>query len=148
MTPGRGKLRDTTTGGDMAAFTDAELEYLASQRLGRLATAGPRGRLQNNPVGFRVNAEEGTIDIGGHNMGATQKFRNVRANGQVAFVVDDLVSVEPWTVRGLEIRGHGEALFDAAPPQQFMSAEIIRVYPERIYGWGIGQGGMYRRDVG
>jgi hypothetical protein len=29
-----------------------------------------------------------------------------------------------------------------------MSGEIIRVYPERIYGWGIGPGGMYRRDVG
>jgi pyridoxamine 5'-phosphate oxidase family protein len=132
----------------MAAFTDAELDYLASQRVGRLATAGPRGRLQNSPVGFRVNAEEGTIDIGGHNLSATQKFRNVRANGQAAFVVDDLVSVQPWTVRGLEIRGHAEALFDVEPPQQFMSGEIIRVYPERIYGWGFGDGGMYRRAVG
>jgi pyridoxamine 5'-phosphate oxidase family protein len=132
----------------MATFTDAEIEYLAAQRLGRLATAGPRGRLQNNPVGFRVNAAEGTIDIGGRNMGATQKFRNVRANGQAAFVVDDLVSVDPWTVRGLEIRGHAEALTDAGPPQPFMSNEIIRIYPERIYGWGFGpDGGMYRRDV-
>jgi len=150
MTPGRGKLRDTTTGGDMAAFTDAELEYLASQRLGRLATAGPRGRLQNNPVGFRVNAEEGTIDIGGWNMAASQKFRNVRANGRVAFVVDDLVTVQPWVVRGLEIRGRAEALTDAEPPQPFMSGEIIRIHPERIFGWGIepGREGMYRRDVG
>jgi pyridoxamine 5'-phosphate oxidase family protein len=136
------------TGGEMAVFTDAELEYLAAQRLGRLATAGPRGRLQNNPVGFRVNTAEGTIDIGGRNMGATQKFRNVRANGQAAFVVDDLVSFDPWTVRGLEIRGHAEALTDARPPQPFMSSEIIRLYPERIYGWGFGpDGGMYRRDI-
>jgi pyridoxamine 5'-phosphate oxidase family protein len=132
----------------MAAFTDAELEYLAGQRLGRLATAGPRGRLQNSPVGFFVNAAEGTIDIGGRNMGATQKFRNVRANGQAAFVVDDLVSADPWTVRGLEIRGHAEALLDAVPPRPSMSGQIIRIYPERIYGWGIGpDGGMYRRDV-
>jgi pyridoxamine 5'-phosphate oxidase family protein len=132
----------------MATFTDAELEYLAAQRLGRLASAGPGGRLQNNPVGFRVNTAAGTIDIGGFKMGASQKFRNVRANGQAAFVVDDLVSVDPWTVRGLEIRGHAEALTGVAPSQPFMSGEIIRIHPERIYGWGFGpDGAMYRRDV-
>src|SRR5208282_1618587 len=98
----------------MSVFTQAELEYLASQPLGRLATAAAAsGMLQNNPVGFRVDEAAGTIDIGGWNMGASQKFRNVRANGRVAFVVDDLVSVQPWVVRGLEIRGHAEALTDA-----------------------------------
>jgi pyridoxamine 5'-phosphate oxidase family protein len=134
----------------MSVFTQAELEYLASQRLGRLATAGPGGRLQNNPVGFRVNAEAGTIDIGGWNMGASHKFRNVRANGRVAFVVDDLVSVQPWVVRGLEIRGHAEALTGAAPPQAFMSEEIIRIHPERVISWGIEPGleGMHGRTVG
>lgn len=134
----------------MDVFTEAELAYLASQRLGRLATAGPGGMLQNNPVGFRVDAAAGTVDIGGRNMGASQKFRNVRANGRVAFVVDDLVSVQPWTVRGLEIRGHAEALTDAGPTQPFMSGEVIRIHPERIFSWGIepGRDGMHRRDVG
>ncbi len=134
----------------MATFSAAELEYLAGQRLGRLATAGPRGRLQNSPVGFHVNTDTGTIDIGGRNMGASQKFRNVRANGQAAFVIDDLVSVQPWTVRGMEIRGHADALTGAAAPQPFMSGEIIRLYPERIITWGIepGRPGMHRRDVG
>jgi pyridoxamine 5'-phosphate oxidase family protein len=105
---------------------------------------------QNNPVGFAVDAAAGTIDIGGWNMAASQKFRNVRANGLVAFVVDDLVTVQPWVVRGLEIRGRAEALTDAEPPQSFMSGEIIRIHPERIFGWGIepGREGMYRRDVG
>lgn len=51
-------------------FTVAELDYLASQRLGRLATVGPDGAPQNNPVGFSVNAEDGTIDIGGRQLGA------------------------------------------------------------------------------
>jgi pyridoxamine 5'-phosphate oxidase family protein len=134
----------------MSVFTQAELEYLASQRLGRLATAGPGGRLQNNPVGFHVDAAAGTIDIGGWNMGASQKFRNVRANGRVAFVVDDLVSEQPWVVRGLEIRGRAEALTDAEPPRPFMSREVIRIHPERVYGWGIepGREGSYRRDIG
>jgi len=134
----------------MSVFTEAELEYLGSQRLGRLATVAPSGTLQNSPVGFAVDAAAGTIDIGGWNMAASQKFRNVRANGRVAFVVDDLVTVQPWVVRGLEIRGRAEALTDAEPPQPFMSGEIIRIHPERIFGWGIepGREGMYRRDVG
>jgi pyridoxamine 5'-phosphate oxidase family protein len=134
----------------MDVFTEAEVEYLNSQALGRLATEGPGGVLQNNPVGFKVDAAAGTIDIGGWNMGASRKFRNVAENGRVAFVVDDLVSVQPWTVRGLEIRGRAEALTDAKPPQQFMSGEIIRIHPERIFSWGIepGRDRMYRRDVG
>ena len=134
----------------MSVFTQAELDYLASQRLGRLATVAPSGMPQNNPVGFAVDAAAGTIDIGGWNMAASQKFRNVRANGRVAFVIDDLVTVQPWVVRGLEIRGRAEALTGAEPPQPFMSGEIIRIHPERIFGWGIepGREGMYRRDVG
>ena len=45
-------------------FTDVELEYLASQRLGRLATAQPDGTLQVSPVGFAYNPDTATIDIG------------------------------------------------------------------------------------
>ena len=87
------------------SFTDAELSYLAAQPIGRLATAQPDGTLQASPVGFRFNAATGTIDIGGYNMAASRKFRNVAANGRVAFVVDDVVSTSPWRVRCLEIRG-------------------------------------------
>jgi len=95
-------------------FTQIELEYLATQRLGRLATIAPDGYPQNNPVGFFVDAERGTIDIGGHRMGASRKFASVQANPRVSFVVDDLASVQPWRVRGIEIRGDAEAL--TAPP--------------------------------
>ena|ERR1022692_2432870 len=82
-------------------FTDGELAYLRSQRLGRLATLAGDGTLQNNPVGFSVDEATGVIDIGGRDLGNTRKFRNVAANGQVAFVVDDIASVDPWIVRCL-----------------------------------------------
>jgi pyridoxamine 5'-phosphate oxidase family protein len=94
------------------AFTDAELDYLAGQPLGRVATAQPNGTLQVSPVGFRFNSRTNTIDIGGHGMARSRKFRNVADNGRVAFVVDDLASVNPWRPRGLEIRGHAEAIAD------------------------------------
>jgi pyridoxamine 5'-phosphate oxidase family protein len=122
-------------------FTDAELEYLRTQMLGRLATLNPRGTLQNSPVGFGLDEASGLIDIWGRDMGNTRKFRNVAANGEVAFVVDDLASVTPWVVRGIEIRGTAEALTDQTPPQPYFSREVIRIHPRRIIAWGIGPEG-------
>jgi pyridoxamine 5'-phosphate oxidase family protein len=134
-------------------FTDAELEYLSSQRLGRLATAKPDGTLQVSPVGFRVNKETGTIDIAGHGMAGSRKFRNVADNGRVAFVVDDVPSVNPWTVRCLEIRGRGEAITtpsDSAygsPSPGGVDGAVIRIHPTRIISFGIGEESG-TRDVG
>ncbi|NJC70056.1 PPOX class F420-dependent oxidoreductase [Planosporangium thailandense] len=131
-------------------FTEAEHRYLSSQRLGRLATVGPDGAPQNNPVGFRYNAETGTIDITGYNLGASRKFRNVEANSQVSFVVDDIASLDPWRVRGIEVRGWAEALRDVPAAASYASAEMIRIHPRRIFSWGIDpdRPGMQRRDTG
>ncbi|GAB11559.1 hypothetical protein GOARA_078_00080 [Gordonia araii NBRC 100433] len=112
-------------------FTDAELAYLGTQRLGRLATQKPNGTLQNSPVGFKVNAD-GTIDIVGYNMSDSRKYRNVAENGRVALVVDDLASVKPWRVRCVEIRGRGEAV-----PGTGESGAIIRIHPERVISFGL-----------
>jgi pyridoxamine 5'-phosphate oxidase family protein len=122
-------------------FSAAELDYLASGRLGRLATMQPDGTLQVSPVGFRYNSRTGTIDIGGFTMAATRKFRNVAANGRVAFVVDDVPSVDPWRVRCLEIRGHAEAI--TAPTDSAyestagVDGAIIRIHPRRIISFGV-----------
>ncbi|HKD96782.1 MAG TPA: PPOX class F420-dependent oxidoreductase [Micromonosporaceae bacterium] len=122
-------------------FTEAEIDYLAGQRLGRLATVAPDGTLQNNPVSYRVHATTGTIDIWGRDMANSRKFRNVAANEQVAFVVDDIASLDPWTVRCLEIRGTAEALTDVDPPNAYFSREVIRIHPRRVISWGLGPDG-------
>jgi pyridoxamine 5'-phosphate oxidase family protein len=119
------------------SFSAAERAYLDSQRLGRLATVASDGQPQNNPVGFFLNDELGVLDIGGRAMGRTKKFRNVQANSLVSFVVDDLASVKPWHVRGVEIRGRAEALTDWQPPYPGYSHEAIRIHPERIISWGL-----------
>lgn len=121
----------------MSIFTDAELAYLGSQRIGRLATVAPDGSPQNNPVGFWHNPQTDTIDIGGMNMGASRKFRNVERNGHVAFVVDDVVSTQPWQVRGIEIRGRAEALQGVSTGREGLSPELIRIRPRRILTWGL-----------
>ena len=89
------------------------------------------------PVGFFYNAELGTIDIGGHKLKDSRKFSNVRAHPKATLVVDDLASVQPWHVRGVEIRGDVEALVDVDPPMRGMSREIIRIRPVRIRSWGL-----------
>ncbi|MDI2130716.1 PPOX class F420-dependent oxidoreductase [Yinghuangia seranimata] len=140
----------SSTGTGTRTFTDAELRYLRTQRLGRLATVAPDGTLQNNPVGYHVNAD-GTIDIRGYSMATSRKFRNVAANPNVALVIDDIASLDPWTVRGIEIRGKAEALDDAGgAPRPGLSPAVIRIHPRRILSWGVDPDakGMARRTVG
>ena len=118
----------------MTEFTEAELAYLKSQRLGRLATVDPQGQPQANPVGFFPQAD-GTILIGGYAMGSTKKWRNLRQNPKVALVVDDIVSLKPWRVRGIDIRGEAELLTGPHQLGPHMSEEVIRIHPRRIHSW-------------
>ncbi len=123
----------------MSAFTPAEVAYLQSQRLGRLATVGADGQPHVVPVGFRYNPEHDTIDIGGHG-GFTKrkKYRDVSQNKRVAFVVNDLASTDPWRPRGIEIRGEADILDSGG--QEIMPSfdpEIFRIRPRRIVSWGL-----------
>ncbi|MEU3026687.1 PPOX class F420-dependent oxidoreductase [Streptomyces incarnatus] len=120
----------------MTGFSAAELSYLRSQRLGRMATVDPRGRPQANPVGYRLQ-DDGTILIGGYAMGATKKWRNLRGNPKIALVVDDIVSVDPWRVRGVDIRGTAELLVGPHELGPQLSEEVIRIHPERVLSWGL-----------
>jgi pyridoxamine 5'-phosphate oxidase family protein len=131
-------------------FTPAELEYLASQRLGRLATIGADGVLMNNPVGYFVDAEHGVIEIGGIFMDTSRKYANVAHNGKVSLVVDDLVSDDPLRVRGMEIRGWGEPVTLDEPLRPQQRPQIIRIHPRRIVSWGVEPGPMkmLARNVG
>lgn len=123
----------------MSAFSEVELAYLASQRLGRLATVDRDGNPQNSPVSFRYNAEFDSIDIGGFGMGTSRKFRNVAGNGRVAFVVDDIASLDPWRVRCVEIRGTAEALTGQEPQRPGMSEELIRIRARRVISFGLAE---------
>jgi pyridoxamine 5'-phosphate oxidase family protein len=135
-------------------FTDSEIAYLDGQTLGRLATLRPDGTLQNSPVGFRYHRTLGTIDIGGYHLTASRKYRNVAANGQVAFVVDDVPSLDPWKVRCLEIRGTAEAIAEPADSAYGTGDPIIRVRARRIISYGADEKGTvparmrpHNRDV-
>jgi pyridoxamine 5'-phosphate oxidase family protein len=121
-----------------AELSPAQIEYLASQRLGRLATAGADHKPHVVPVSFRYNAELGCIDVGGHRVAETKKYRDVQANGWAALVVDDLVSVDPWRARFLEIRGRAEAIpLGGAHLGPGFGEAFIRIHPEKVRGFGV-----------
>ena len=125
-----------TKGVVMSNFTPAEIEYLNSQRLGRLATVNQAGEPHVVPVTFRYNPELDTIDIGGHNIGQSKKFRDVAHNANVAFVVDDVLP--PWQPRFLEIRGRAEARSEGGQTVlPDFDPELIRISPRRIISWGL-----------
>jgi pyridoxamine 5'-phosphate oxidase family protein len=130
-----------------STFTDAEVEYLNSQPLGRLATVGPDRRPQVKPVGIFYDPQTQTVVIGGHDMAPSKKFRDAQRQPEVAIVVDDLAAVDPWTPRGIEIRGLAEAHTDGgAEIGRRLGAGFpfspawIRIRPRRILSWGIDGG--------
>jgi len=122
----------------MSIFSPSEIKYLQSQRLGRLATVGPNGQPHVVPVAFRYNPGLDTIDIGGHDFAKRKKFRDVQTNPNVAIVVDDIASFNPWKVRGVEIRGEVEVL--PAGGTEILpgfAPEMFRLHPKRVISWGV-----------
>ncbi len=126
----------------MSVFSSKEIDYLQSQRLGRLATVNGKNRPQIAPVRFIYNPEMDTIDIGGRTMSRTQKFRNVGRNPFTAFVVDDVSPA--GLIRGIEIRGGSERLPEGGKAvfgSDYLGDEaILRIIPDQIIAWGIDSG--------
>lgn len=122
----------------MNMFTEQQRAYLTEQMLGRLATVDGRGRSHVVPTGFRFDPAEGAVDIGGHNLATTKKFRDMRANPHVAFVVDDLVSIDPWRARGVEVRGEAQTFTEGGEGLGTgFGAAWIRITPTRVVTWGL-----------
>ena len=114
----------------MSKFSERELAYLCSEerRLARIATVGQDGMPHVVPTGWSYNAELDTIDVGGSNLAATKKVRDIRRTGKVALVVDDVLP--PWRPRCVEIRGRGEIV-------EQQGGLLIRIHPTRIVSWGL-----------
>lgn len=123
----------------MNPFNETELSYLLGERrLARLATVGADGTPHVAPVGWAYNAELGVIEIGGHDLERSKKYRDVVTSGRAAVVIDDIASVNPWHVRGVEVRGRAEVVRQPRP--------FIRIHPERVISWGLEDRAMGKRS--
>jgi pyridoxamine 5'-phosphate oxidase family protein len=112
----------------MTVFTEAELAYLASQRMARLATASPTGAPDVAAVTFGVDRD--TIVSGGYDITRTVRYGYLQKNPRAVIVIDDLASVDPWSPRGVKIRG-------SATLEGSGSSTRIRIVPEVIWSWGL-----------
>jgi pyridoxamine 5'-phosphate oxidase family protein len=98
-------------------FSAAELEFLRSQRIGRLATAGPSGWPHVVPVMYTMN-DDGSLDFDVDGV----KLRNLQHESRAAMVVDAM-----GPRRGVAMQGRVELI----------SPERARLNPHRKFAWGL-----------
>ncbi len=98
-------------------FTDAELEFLRSQRIGRLATVGPTGWPHVVPVMYALS-ESGDFEFDVDGV----KQRNLGAEPRAAIVIDAM-----GPKRGLAVQGRASLI---AP-------ERARLTGVRKFSWGL-----------
>ncbi len=97
-------------------FTEAEQEFLRSQRLARIATVGATGWPHVVPVMYKLTAE-GAFEFDADGV----KLRNITAEPRAALVVDGSPK------RGVSVQGRAEVI----------GHERARLTPERKFTWGL-----------
>ena len=117
-------------------FNKEEAKYLKSQLLARVATATAKGKPNVAPVGFEFDGEYFYIgSIKQKILRSTPRYLNIKnGNSQVALVIDDLVSVDPWKVRGIRVNGVADIVTHEGG---FGRGEYIRIRPKVSWSWGI-----------
>jgi pyridoxamine 5'-phosphate oxidase family protein len=117
-------------------FSVAELNYLKSQRLARIATASLKATPEVSPVGFEFDGKY--FWVGSHSKEIfpnTRRYRNITSgNNRVSIVIDDLASVEPWRPRGIKVSGRAEVVDHNGI---FGEGRYIRISPLVSVSWGI-----------
>jgi pyridoxamine 5'-phosphate oxidase family protein len=98
-------------------FSDAELEFLRSQRIGRFATVGPTGWPHVVPVMYAVD-DSGSLEFDVDGV----KLRNLTAGPRSAMVVDAM-----GPKRGVSIQGFA----------RLVSPDRARLEPVRKFSWGL-----------
>lgn len=122
--------------GPATSFSDEEIAYLRSQPLARLATLGPDDQPDVVPVSFELDGSSLWVGGTGTAFLGTRKARNVQAGRrQVALVVDDLVSFDPFVARGIRVYGHAEAPVERVG--MLGPGFYIRVTPTLSWSWNM-----------
>ena len=98
-------------------FSDAELEFLRSQRIGRFATVGPSGWPHVAPVMYAVD-DSGALEFDVDGV----KLRNLTAEPRSAMAVDAM-----GPKRGVTIQGNA----------RLITPSRARLDPVRKFSWGL-----------
>src|SRR5688572_17657093 len=123
-------------GGRGMSFTQEEIEYLRSQGVGRIATVGPDGQPDVVPVAVEFDGTYLWVGGVGEAVLRTRKVRNVAAgHDQVAVVVDDQVSFDPFIVRS--IRVYGRATGPIERVGMVGPGHFLRITPTVSWSWNM-----------
>ncbi len=118
------------------SFTEAELAYLRSQPLARLATLGDADQPDVVPVAFELDGTRFWVGGGGAPVLTTRKVRNVAAGRvKVALVVDDLVSLDPFVARGVRVYGEAEGPVERVG--MVGPGHYLRITPTVSWSWNL-----------
>ena len=114
-------------------FTEKEIAYLESQPLARIGTSSTDQQVDVSPVIFEFDGQY--FYVGGRIMEQTFKYKNVLAgNTKVSLTIDDMVSFDPWTPRGIKIHGAAELVEHEG---KMRTGTFLRIAPTRSWSWGI-----------
>jgi pyridoxamine 5'-phosphate oxidase family protein len=118
------------------SFDDAEIAYLRSQPLARLATLGGGGQPDVVPAAFEFDGTFFWVGGVGLSVLNTRKFRNVAAGSvRVALVVDDLVSVQPFVARAVRVYGIADGPVERVG--MFGPGMFLRITPTVSWSWNM-----------
>jgi pyridoxamine 5'-phosphate oxidase family protein len=98
-------------------FSEREAVFLCHGGLARVATVSQDGQPH-------------VVPVSGRQLVRSLKFRHLLRNDKVAIVVDEVVSMDPWTARGIEVRGVAELLVANGHP-------YVKICPLSKASWGL-----------
>jgi pyridoxamine 5'-phosphate oxidase family protein len=98
-------------------FTPSELEFLRSQRIGRLATVGPSGWPHVAPIMYALD-DEGAFEFDVDGV----KLRNLSSEPRAAMAIDAM-----GPKRGVAVQGTADLITPAR----------ARLTPVRKFSWGL-----------
>lgn len=117
------------------SFSTAEIAYLATQPLARLATVNDEGQPDVVPVTFELDGDALWIGGSGASFLSTRKVRNLRGHPKVALVVDDVPSFDPFVARSVRVYGLAE------PPVERVGrvgpGPYVRIVPTVSWSWNL-----------
>jgi pyridoxamine 5'-phosphate oxidase family protein len=118
------------------SFTAEETAYLTSHSLARFATLGPDGQPDVVPVALEYDGTHFWVGGVGAQVLRTRKFRNI-ADGRhkVAFVVDDLDSIQPFVARGIRVYGEAEGPIERVG--MVGPGHFLRITPTVSWSWNL-----------
>ncbi|MFE7275108.1 PPOX class F420-dependent oxidoreductase [Streptomyces sp. NPDC057623] len=118
------------------SFTDEEIAYLTTNPLARLASLCADEQPDVVPVALEFDGTRFWVGGPRAEVLGTRKFRNVaHGRAKVAFVVDDMVSVEPFVARGIRVYGVADGPVERVG--MVGPGHYLRITPTLSWSWNL-----------